>query len=409
MTTMTRRTFIQWAGAGAVAAHTVSIADVVRAATLEQPSTGSQILVVVTLYGGNDGLNTVIPYNDAVYHAMRGTMAYREDQVFLLGESLGLNNSMAGFKTFWDNKQLAIVRGVGYPNPDRSHFSSMAIWQTASRTPSRTGWLGRWLETQPADPFRAIGLGSTLPPLLVGERRSGTALPLSGFRLPTGALATDVSRLAMTTPEDNVLKAAAARSIRDLFTVAGTVTPVLKNDAPPAADLPTAVGGNAGGDSNLSAQLNAVAKLIAVGAPTRVWSVSLGGFDTHANEQGVQSRLLGALSTSITTFMSQMRSLGRQKDVTVLVYSEFGRRVRANASDGTDHGTSGPVFLIGERINGGFFGEQPSLNQLKDDDLPVTVDFRSVYASILEDVLATSSRDILNGWTTKLPLVAPAG
>ena len=104
--------------------------------------------------------------------------------------------------------------------------------------------------------------------------------------------------------------------------------------------------------------------------------------------------------------MSQMRTLGRSKDVTVLVYSEFGRRVRANASDGTDHGTSGPVFLIGERINGGFFGEQPSLNQLKDDDLPVTVDFRSVYASILEDVLATSSRDILNGWTTKLPLFA---
>lgn len=406
MTTMTRRSFVRWAGAGAVAAYTVSLEDVVRAAQLQPLLPGTPILVVVTLYGGNDGLNAVVPYNDPVYHDLRGALAYGEGQVIPLAEGLGLNNALQGFKTLWDNKQLAIVRGVGYPNPDRSHFSSMAIWQTASRSASKTGWLGRWLETQPADPFRAIGVGSTLPPLLVGERRSGTALPLSGFRIPWGEIATDLSRLAVEIPNESVLTATAASSIRDLFAVADTVTPVLKKPAPPTPDLPTAIGGNAGGDSNISQQLDVVAKLIAAGSPTRVWSVSLGGFDTHANEQGVQIRLLEALSNSVTTFMSQMRSIGKSKDVTLLVYSEFGRRVRANASGGTDHGTSAPVFLIGERVNGGFFGEQPSLNQLKDDDLPTTVDFRSVYASIVEDLLATRSSDILNGWQSKLPLLS---
>ena len=146
MTTMTRRTFIHWAGAGAVAAHTVSIADVVRAAKVNPPSAGSQILVVVTLYGGNDGLNTVIPYNDAVYHAMRGTMAYREDQVFLLGESLGLNNSMAGFKTFWDNKQLAFfVNGHladGIANTISNWLAGQVARDSARRSvPCNRAWI----------------------------------------------------------------------------------------------------------------------------------------------------------------------------------------------------------------------------------------------------------------------------
>jgi uncharacterized protein (DUF1501 family) len=147
--------------------------------------------------------------------------------------------------------------------------------------------------------------------------------------------------------------------MRNLFQVADEVTPILKDPAPPASDLPVAVGGNAGGDSNLSAQLEVVAKLIAAGSPTRVWSVSLGGFDTHADEHTAQSRLLGAVSSSLTKFMSQLRSTNRSKDVTILVYSEFGRRVRANASQGTDHGTSGPVFIMGEKVAGGFYGDQP--------------------------------------------------
>jgi uncharacterized protein (DUF1501 family) len=193
--------------------------------------------------------------------------------------------------------------------------------------------------------------------------------------------------------------------MRNLFEVSDEVTPILKEPAPPATDLPTVIGGNAGGDSNLSAQLEIVAKLIAAGSPTRVWSVSLGGFDTHADEHTAQSTLLGAVSNSITKFMSQMRSTNRSKDVTVLIYSEFGRRVRANASQGTDHGTSGPVFLIGEKVKGGFHGEQPSLQKLKDDDLAVTTDFRDIYASLLEKVLNTPKEQVLSKWSSRLDLI----
>jgi uncharacterized protein (DUF1501 family) len=196
----------------------------------------------------------------------------------------------------------------------------------------------------------------------------------------------------------------AAKTMRNLFTVSADITPILRSPAPAAPDLPTAIGGNAGGDTNLSQQLDIVAKLVTAGAPTRVWSVSLGGFDTHADEKGSQAILLGVVSQGISKFMSQMRATNRAKDVVVLVYSEFGRRVRGNASDGTDHGTSGPVFLLGERVKGGFYGEQPSLNNLKDDDLAVTTDFRDIYASVLEKVLSTPAEKILGNWKGRTPL-----
>ncbi len=405
MKNITRRNFIKFTGASAVAvAHSWSTNEFAHAAGPRPLPAGTPILVIVTLNGGNDGLNTVVPYLDPLYKSLRPRLAYKEDQVLPIGDGLALNGSMTGFKTFWDSKQLAIVRGVGYPNPDRSHFSSMASWHSASRTPIKTGWVGRWLETQPENPFLAISLGSTMPPLFQGEKRSGTVLPLSGLRTPSGMLAKDYANTSKKTKLDGQLSATAARSMRDLFTVADIVSPILKNPAPPAADLPTVIGGNAGGESNLGAQLDVAAKLIAAGVPTRVWSVSLGGFDTHANELSAQSLLLGTVSNSISKFMSQMRTIGRSRDVTIMVYSEFGRRVRANASDGTDHGTSGPVFIIGERVVGGFHGEQPPLNQLKDGDLAVTTDFRSVYGSVIEGVLYTPVDRVISGWNDRLAL-----
>ena len=193
MDTITRRKFIQMTGAGAIAAaaHTLSIEEIAQAAINRPLPLGTPILVVVTLYGGNDGLNTVVPYQDSVYQSLRPQLAYKENQVLPIGEGLALNGAMGGFKSMWDKNQLAIVRGVGYPNSDRSHFSSMAIWQSASLTASKTGWLGRWVETQKEDPLLAIGLGSVLPPLLAGNRRSGSVLPLGGLKVPTGSLASD--------------------------------------------------------------------------------------------------------------------------------------------------------------------------------------------------------------------------
>jgi uncharacterized protein (DUF1501 family) len=400
MSTVTRRQFLKYSGVVAAAAAPMLTVDQIAAAAVTRPlPLGTPILVVVTLYGGNDGLNTVIPFKDSAYYSARPGLTYKPETLLPLSSDLALNASMTGIKSLWDANKVAIVRGVGYPKPDRSHFSSMSIWQTGSPgTHLNTGWLGRWLDTQATDPMTAISLGGVLPPLLVGAKQSGSALPLGGLSIPQGVIGTACQRLAVPSPSDNPLMAAAATSMRNLFNVSGTVQPILAKPAPASEDLPTVAGGNAGGDTDLSRQLNVVAKLIAAGAPTRAWSVSLGGFDTHANEANAQALLLGTVSKSISTFLSQMKASGRSKDITVLVYSEFGRRVKANGSEGTDHGTSGPVFLIGDRVTGGFYGDQPSLSKLIDGDLAVTTDFRDVYSSVLEKVLGAPSERILSNW-----------
>ena len=404
MDTLTRRKFLQLSGAAAVgaAAPLLTMEDIAHAAQTRPLPLGTPILIMVTLYGGNDGLNTVVPYTDPLYFSMRPDISYEPDKVLKLDDQLGLNPAMTGIKTMWDQNKVAIVRGVGYPKPDRSHFTSMAIWQSGAPVNKlNSGWLGRWVESQEVDPMLAISLGSVLPPLLAGEKRSGSALPLGGLVIPTGTFAKDCQKLARAASSDNKLMAAAATSMRTLFSVSNTITPVLKMPAPVADDLPTVNGGNAGGDSNLSQQLDVVAKLIAAGSPTRVWSVSLGGFDTHANEANAQAALLGTVSAALSRFASQMKNTSRGKDIVTMVYSEFGRRVKGNASQGTDHGTAGPVFLIGDRVKGGFYGDQPSLSNLVNGDLAVTTDFRDIYAAVLEDVLKTPGEKILSGWKSK--------
>ena len=403
MDTVTRRKFLQLtAGAVAVgaAAPLLSIDEIAAAAVNRPLAAGTPIVVMVTLYGGNDGLNTVIPFTDPLYYSSRPEISYKAENMLPLDAELALNPAMKGLKSLWDQKKVAIIRGVGYPNPDRSHFSSMAKWQTASPEKHiNTGWLGRWIDTQAEDSMLAISLGSVLPPLFAGAKRSGSVLPLGGLVIPKGSVATNCMQLAKVSRADNSLMAAAATSMRNLFSVSSTVQPILKAPAPVAVDLPVVNGGNAGGDSNLAQQLDVVAKLIAAGSPTKVWSVSLGGFDTHANEANAQAVLLGAVSDSISRFISQMKSTSRSADVTVVVYSEFGRRVAGNGSQGTDHGTSGPMFIVGDKVNGGFYGDQPSLKNLVNGELAVTTDFRDVYATILESLLKSPVEPVLGKWT----------
>lgn len=408
MDTFSRRKFLQLTGAATVGASAamLSISDIAQAAIARPLPLGTPIVVIVTLYGGNDGLNTVVPYTDPLYYSMRPDISYAAEKVLPLADGLGLNPAMGEMKSLWDQKKLAIIRGVGYPYPDHSHFSSMAIWQSASPVNHiSTGWLGRWLDTQSADPMLAISLGSVPPPLFAGAKRSGSALPLGGLVVPAGKLGLRCQTLSAPSPNDSPLMASAATAMGSLFNLSSNVTSVLKSPAPAAVDLPVINGGNAGGDSNLQQQLDLVAKLIVAGAPTRTWSVSLGGFDTHANEANAQSALLGSVSYSVSRFLSQLRGSGRSSDVTVLIYSEFGRRVKANASQGTDHGTSGPVFVIGDRINGGMYGDQPSLSKLVDGDLAVTTDFRDIYASVLERELKADPAQILGGWKGRVNLL----
>jgi uncharacterized protein (DUF1501 family) len=208
--------------------------------------------------------------------------------------------------------------------------------------------------------------------------------------------------LSKSSKSDSKLMAAAATSMRNLFSISTNVQPLLKKPAPTPIDLPTINGGNAGGDSNLAQQLDVVSNLIAAGSPTKIWSVSLGGFDTHANEANAQAELLGAVSDSLSRFMGQIKTTTRSNDVTVMVYSEFGRRVVGNGSQGTDHGTSGPMFMIGNSVKGGFYGEQPSLKNLYKGDLAVTTDFRDVYATVIEKVLKSPVEPTLGKWAGRI-------
>jgi uncharacterized protein (DUF1501 family) len=401
MDTVTRRKFLQLtAGTSiATAAAFLSIEEIAAAASSRPLASGTPILVIVTLYGGNDGLNTVIPFKDPIYYSSRPDISYKQESILQLDSQYGLNPAMTGIANLWKGGKVAIVRGAGYPNPDRSHFSSMAKWQSGSpKTHSKSGWVGRWIDSQPDDPMLAISLGSVLPPLLAGEKKVGSALPLGGLVIPQGTIGADFRKLSLPSTSDSKLRSLAASSMKNLFNISEKITPILKKPELTEIELPTINGGNAGGDSNLAQQLNIVSKLIQADAPTRVWSVSLGGFDTHANEANAQSILLGSVSSAIDKFMTDVKTSKHGEDVVVLVYSEFGRRVVGNASKGTDHGTSGPMFIIGDKIKGGFYGDQPSLAKLVDGDLSVTTDFRDVYASLIEDVLKSPADRYLNNW-----------
>ncbi|HEX7307905.1 DUF1501 domain-containing protein [Lentzea sp.] len=393
MDTLTRRRFLTLSGvtaAGALAfgATRVNWDDLMSAAADNPLDPSRGVLVVVTLYGGNDGLNTVVPAEDRVYQDARPDLAYRPEEVLGLGEGLGLNPGMKGLKQLWDERGLAIVRGVGYAQPDHSHFRSMAIWQTASpRTSVPSGWLGRWLdETAGDDPLRALSVEPLLPPLLAGERTAAASFPLNGLKLPSGPLGDAFSALGAVSDGEEHWQARVARSIADVRHTATTLTgspsggQITGDDPDDQRDK----GSSAGGGGALGAQLDVVARLIEAGAPCRVYSASLGGFDTHSDERATQQRLLSELDSALTPFV---RRVGKR--AVVLVYSEFGRRVRANASDGTDHGTAGPVFVLGANVRGGFHGEQPDLADLDDGDLKQTTDFRDVYATLLDRVLGT--------------------
>jgi uncharacterized protein (DUF1501 family) len=401
MDTLTRRKFLiasGVAGAGALAAGAGAVTwnDLHHAAAQSPLASGQGILVLLTLYGGNDGLNTVIPAADPVYQSSRPGLAYAESEVLDLGDGLGLNPSMTGLHQLWQDKKLAIVRGVGYPNPNHSHFVSMDIWQTASPTdPQTSGWLGRWLDAQPDDELRAlraVSLGGTLPPLLAGTETAGSSLPLGQFRLPKGETGTALRALGDSSTQDCPYAAYAAKDTGDLFTVASAFQPVL-----PAQKSSKKA-------SALAQQLDIVASCIESSVPTQVYAVSLGGFDTHSAEKGTQSTLLGEVSAAISAFQQRISAGNRAQDVVLVAYTEFGRRVTANANEGTDHGTAGPVFVVGDSVTGGFVGEQPSLTDLDQGDLKFTTDFRSVYGSVLADVLRADPARALGGSFPLLPL-----
>jgi uncharacterized protein (DUF1501 family) len=422
VSTMSRRRFLTYSGAAGIVAAGAGYgidALVSRARTDPLPA-GSGVLVVLTLYGGNDGLNTVIPAGDPVYRDARPELAYTEDQVLPLGDGLGLNPGLTGLKQLWDHGNLAVVRGVSYPKPDHSHFRSMDIWQTASPDhPQSTGWLGRWLDSHGRDPLHAVSLDPVLPPLLAGATTSGAALPLTGLALPRGALGTAFRALGAPAAGESAQQAISARAITDLHRTAVALGPALDHPHPaalstvldPGTTAPSTARGAAKGGKGrkagqLARQLDVVAACVEMGAPTRAYSVSIGSFDTHTGERETQQRLLTEVDQAVTGFLNRMAGSDRGRRVVLMAYSEFGRRVRANANQGTDHGTAGPMFVAGAPVRGGFVGAQPSLTDLDNGDLKATTDFRDVYASLLTQVLNADPEPVLGPGRVTLPLVA---
>jgi len=373
-----RRFLIASAGAGAVGLLSTAVAvswpDLMRAAQDRPLPANAGVLVIVTLYGGNDGINTLIPYADNAYHDARPDLAYAPGDVIHLDEQLGLNPAMKGLAQLWNQRQLAIVRGVGYPRPDHSHFRSMDIWQTASPAePVSTGWIGRWLDANGDDPLRAVNIGPVLPPLAVGEKYTAAALSPGGAAGKAEKFDAIMTALGNDDPNDTPAMAAVCKAYRAARTADTAFASVKPSDE---------------GRNSLATQLSMVASAVKARVPTRVYTVQLGGFDTHANERATQQRLLQTLDEAVARFLQEMSGDPYGKNVVLLAYSEFGRRVRANASQGTDHGTAGPVFVAGIPVRGGFYGEEPSLTNLDNGDLKFTTDFRGVYYELLKRTVA---------------------
>lgn len=395
MDTITRRRFLTASGVVAAGALATGATAYGLREILDHKSDtpgGDRILVLLTLYGGNDGLNTVIPFADDAYAAARPGLAYSPDQVLRLDDRFGLNPGLKGLHALYAQQKLAIVHGVGYPKPDRSHFRSMDIWQTGQPVrPGTTGWLGRWLDGAGGDPRLAVSFEPVLPPLLAGATSAGATVPGGTIELPKTITPEVLRALAGTAEGESPARARAAGCFADLIRVQDLIADV-EPDTADERDAPaTATGGAA---PPLDTQLALVTKCIEAGAATRVYSVSLGGFDLHADERGAQESLLAELDGPLAAFAARMAG----RDVVVAVYSEFGRRVRANASDGTDHGTASSMFLLGAGVRGGLHGEPPSLTDLDDGDLRFTTDFRDVYATLLDRVLGADPGRVLDGW-----------
>lgn len=393
---LTRRSFLQGASAlGAAVAVGACTGDggdghpaapTSTTAPARATATADGILVVVTLYGGNDALNTVAPVNDPIYRSSRGTLALDPTASHDVGEGFSLHPSLTQCKALWDSDRFAVVHGVGFDGLDRSHFHCMDVWQAGGEDDTRSGWIGRWLDAAGTGPLDAIAVGHALPLLARGRRRSAAVVPPGPFALPgDDALRHLVEQLTDTDRGRAPLGDLVASSTADLLSVASTVSPVMAGTA--AAET-------------LRARFDTVATLIDAGLPTRAYSVDLGSFDTHAGQASTHASLLTDLDGALGAFLDRVRD----QPVTVLVYSEFGRRVVPNASAGTDHGGAGTVLLAG-KVRPGHHGEPPPLDRLADGDLATTVDFRSVYGGVLEGVLGIDAADVLTAPPPPLDLI----
>ncbi|WP_139490519.1 DUF1501 domain-containing protein [Brevibacillus dissolubilis] len=398
MTTISRREFIIRSGAlllglgmGETLISALTSPNVAHAAN--RP-TNAPKLVVVQLTGGNDGLNTIIPYTNGVYYDNRPRIAVKQNQVLAINKQLGFHASMPGINTLYQQGKVGIIQGVGYPNPDLSHFRSMDIWHSGDPvTPKKQGWLARYLQqTQGSadQPVRAIEIGQRLSHALNGQVHVPCIQNVGSYKVEKDEqMLKSLRKLYQIKPGDAFTDVKTRGN--SLFVSTDRISTLTPQDlgypsTPFGRDLATA------------------AAIIKGGLDTQIIYTQMNGYDEHASENSSHPKLLSQLDQAISFFYHDLAQNKLADNVVIMMFSEFGRRLKENSSVGTDHGTSGPVFLIGNPVKGGLHGEHPSLAKLVNGDLPYTVDFRSVYATVIDKWLGGAHQDILGKRFEVLPV-----
>jgi uncharacterized protein (DUF1501 family) len=405
--------------------------DALAADAMTQTVTGKDgtILVVLQMAGGNDGLNMVVPYADDAYHVARPRLRLSADQVLKIDSHIALNPKLTGLKSLYDEGHVAIVQGVGYPNPNRSHFRSTEIWQTASdadRTVS-DGWLGRYFDNccAGADPTVGVAIGEETPQAFAAKNPTGVTFsrpeqfrfqpsePGKGQLSPEEMFFRQLNEAGATEEGGTVasntggsIGAIPGKAKNDLSTLDFLQRTAL--DAQLSSDKILAIARKYKSSvtypqGQLAASLNIIARMIAGGLPTRVYYASQGGFDTHAGQINTHERLMGEFNDAVSAFVADLKQQGNFERILLMTFSEFGRRVQENANGGTDHGAAAPMFVLGGGTKPGLFGKYPSLTDLDHGDLKFSTDFRSVYGTVLDRWLKAPSQVVLG---RKFPALA---
>lgn len=396
---MKRRTFIKQSG---LASSVLFVPHFLKAQDQFGISIpGNKKLVIIQLSGGNDGLNTIVPYTNDVYYKNRTTIAQKKQDLLLANDEIGFHSGLSSFKDLFDDGYVTIINSVGYPNPIRSHFRSTDIWQTASSSNEilTTGWVGRYLDKVAKDPVGAIEVDDMLSMMLKGEKINGIATK-------------NAKLLYRTTQEpyfNRILENSTDKHLNEhnlgyLYKTAVDAKSSAKYifEKTKVYESTREYPKNAFGR-----QLKTVSEFINSGLNTQIYYTSLGGFDTHANQLNSQKRLLETYSNGISAFVKDLKNSGTFKDTIILTFSEFGRRVKQNAANGTDHGAANAVFLMGENLKTpGMFNKYSSLVDLDNNgDIKYEIDFRQIYTSLLDKWLKTDTTKIISGNFEPLDLV----
>ncbi len=368
-----------------------------EAARAAAPQADAKVLVVIQLDGGNDGLNTVVPYRDDGYAKARVKLRLETRELHKLGDKVALHPSMKPAKELFDDGRLAIVQGVGYPNPDKSHFRSMRIWQTASMDDdahNSYGWLGQSLDraamVHDNGEASAIYVGEDQTPVaLWGRRSSATALSkLDDLTLQREAgQSKSASSSKQPANESSAVEQFVSRQVISAYAAAEQFRRqelAGRNDR--SAKYP---------DNALAGRLELIARLLKSGSRARVYYTAQSGYDTHASQLQTHANLLRELSSALKAFLDDLKAAKLDDRVLVMTFSEFGRRVEENDSQGTDHGTAGPMLLAGPGVKPGLHGQTPNLADLNGGDLKSSIDFREVYATVLDKWLGLSAPESL--------------